>query len=24
VLGALFAVLWATAIWLGLRYREAS
>jgi len=24
VLGAVFAVLWATAIWLGLRYREAS
>ena len=24
VLGAVFAVLWAAAIWLGLRYREAS
>ena len=23
VLGAVFAVLWAVAIWLGLRYREA-
>jgi hypothetical protein len=24
VLGAIFAALWAVAIWLGLRYREAS
>jgi len=23
VLGAVFAALWAVAIWLGLRYREA-
>jgi hypothetical protein len=23
VLGAIFAALWAVAIWLGLRYREA-
>jgi hypothetical protein len=23
VLGAIFAALWAGAIWLGLRYREA-